>query len=68
METFEQLANNVNKLREEHGLTIRGLAAAAGVDPATILKLERGDMPNLRTLAKVSAALKVPVIFLLIKT
>jgi transcriptional regulator with XRE-family HTH domain len=48
----------LTRLREERGWTRRELAAAAGVDPATITRLERGDRdPRAITVALIAIAL-----------
>jgi transcriptional regulator with XRE-family HTH domain len=48
----------LTRLREERGWNRRELARAAGVDPATITRLERGDRdPRAVTVARVAMAL-----------
>jgi transcriptional regulator with XRE-family HTH domain len=48
----------LTRLREERSMTRRELAAAAGVDPATITRLERGDRdPRAITVAVIAIAL-----------
>lgn len=45
--------------------TIRGLAAKAGVNPATIVRVEGGQRASKLTLAKLAKALDVPLVDLL---
>ncbi len=48
------------QLRREHLLTIRGLAAAAGVSARTALRVEHGEqVPHPGTIVKLAAALDV---------
>jgi transcriptional regulator with XRE-family HTH domain len=47
------------------GLSIRDLAAKAGVDKGTLVKLERGQTPTYRTLVRVCDALGISVVQLL---
>jgi transcriptional regulator with XRE-family HTH domain len=52
----------IRRIRKERGLTQRGLAAASGVDQATISQVESGKhRPNLETLDKLAEALSVGV-------
>ncbi len=52
----------IRRIRKERGLTQRGLAAASGVDQATISQIESGrHRPNLDTLDKLAEALSVGV-------
>jgi len=53
----------VRELREEKGVTQVGLAVAAGMDPATLNRLEMGKAnPNLKTLERLADALGVQVV------
>jgi transcriptional regulator with XRE-family HTH domain len=53
----------VRELREEKGVSQVGLAAAAGMDPATLNRLEMGKAnPNLKTLERLADALGVEVV------
>lgn len=57
METF-----SIRKLRNERGMTIAELAAAAQVSPALISQVERGlTEPSLATLRQIARALDVPL-------
>jgi len=52
----------IRRIRKERGLTQRGLAAASGVDQATISMAESGKRrPHLETLDSLAAALGVEV-------
>jgi transcriptional regulator with XRE-family HTH domain len=55
----EQLGNEVSRLREQRGLSIRRLADAADVDATWLSRLERGlyDSPDPRLLRSVAEAL-----------
>lgn len=54
---------NVQVLREERGLSMRGLAELCGLSPNTISLIERGaTSPNVSTLHQLATALKVPII------
>jgi len=53
----------VRELREEAGVSQVGLAVAAGMDPATLNRLEMGKRsPNLKTLERLADALGVEVV------
>jgi transcriptional regulator with XRE-family HTH domain len=57
-EDTTQLGEDVRRTRQERGFSLRGLAAAAGVDATWLMRLERGeytspDPRNLRELARV---------------
>ncbi len=58
-----QLANLVRSERERQGLSVRGLAAAAGVDWSWLARLERGEYttPDPRGLREVARALEIDV-------
>lgn len=60
-ETAARLGEFVKKLRTERGLSIRALAAQAGVDFSWLAKLERGqrNSPAARSLWRVARALDV---------
>ena len=50
------------ELREKAGLTKSGLAKAAGMNRGAISRLERGlHGPDLDTVKKLAAALKIPI-------
>jgi transcriptional regulator with XRE-family HTH domain len=60
------LAGNVYRLRTALGLTQAQLAERIGVRQPRIAEIERGDAnPRLDTLARLSAALRVPLAALL---
>ena len=47
--------------RARHDLTIQQLATAAGLNPATITRIERGrNRPTPKTLARLASALNLP--------
>jgi transcriptional regulator with XRE-family HTH domain len=54
--------DEIRRIRKDRGLTQRGLAAASGVDQATISQIESGKhRPNLETLDRLAEALSVGV-------
>jgi transcriptional regulator with XRE-family HTH domain len=56
------LAHRVRARRQAQNLGMRGAAAAAGVSPATLSRVERGDyVPGRDNLMKLAAWLDVPV-------
>lgn len=56
------MAHVLRDLREERDLTLREVAARAGVNIATVLRAELGQTtPSGRTLWKLARALDVPV-------
>lgn len=56
------LANRVRSRRQAQNLGIRGAATAAGLSPATLSRVERGDyLPGRDNLMKLAAWLEVPV-------
>jgi transcriptional regulator with XRE-family HTH domain len=56
------VASRVRTLREERGLSMRGLAERCGVSPNTISLIERGaTSPNVSTLHQLAMALQVPI-------
>ncbi len=60
------LGDNVNRLRNERGLTQEALAQRAGMRQPRIAEIERGDAnPRLDTLTRIALALGVPVWMLL---
>lgn len=62
MANYKKLGERIKKLRKEKGLTQEKLAELAKVDPKSIIEIENGKRnPTLRTLNKVSLALKVPL-------
>jgi transcriptional regulator with XRE-family HTH domain len=57
----------IRQIRQRKGLSLRRLAARAGVHWTTIWKVEKaGRMPSLRTLHKLAKALKVSITDLLL--
>ncbi len=72
LQLAKSLGGRLRTLRRANGLTLKGLAKTSGVDPATISKMERGQMlgtleSHLRlsralglTLAKLYAPLQGP--------
>jgi DNA-binding XRE family transcriptional regulator len=56
----------IKALREERDLTQGALADIAGIDRKTVNRIEMGHFtPNIDTLARLAAALEVPVVALL---
>lgn len=56
------IGREVRTFRKAHGLTVAGLAQAAGLSPGMLSKIENGiTSPSLATLQALSAALDVPV-------
>ena len=60
MERHDPIGQRVRALRYQHALSQIDLAARAGVDRFTILRLERGDSVRPSTIRKVAHALGVP--------
>ena len=42
-------------------MSVRGLARAAGVDPSTVSRIERGQWPKERTAMQLAKALGIPI-------
>ncbi len=56
------VGRNVRALRQQRGMTIEALAAAAGVSPGTVVDIESArDNPSVATLVGLAAALRVGV-------
>ncbi len=56
----------LKRLRGDRALTVTALAEAAGVSPAMVSRIEKGQVsPSLATLAALAGALSVPVMALL---
>jgi transcriptional regulator with XRE-family HTH domain len=55
------LGEALKRLRSQRGLSLRGLAKKAGVDPTWLLRVERGDYeaPDARLLRDVASALGI---------
>lgn len=61
MEILESLSSNLNRLREERGLTISGLAQRCGIAKSTLSSLESGHgNPTVETLWAIANALDAP--------
>lgn len=57
-----QVGLKIQALREERGLSMRGLAEKCGLSPNTISLIERGTTsPNVSTLHQLATALRVPI-------
>lgn len=57
----EKFAANVERLREERGLTQEKLGWASGLDQTVVARVESGERkPNLGTILKLARGLKVP--------
>lgn len=52
---------NLSMQRRKKGLSVRGLARVAGIDPSTVSRIERGQWPSSPTVKRLSRALGVPV-------
>ena len=68
MDIYDQNASSVNiserlkRLREERGLSIRGLGRLSGLSANALSVIERGmSSPSVSTLYKISTALEIPV-------
>jgi transcriptional regulator with XRE-family HTH domain len=60
---MEVYMDRIRQLRTERGLSQAKLAVVAGMDPATLNRLEQGKgNPNLKTLERVAGALGVEVV------
>ncbi|MFJ8925947.1 helix-turn-helix domain-containing protein [Streptomyces sp. NPDC102364] len=56
------IGNRIRELRKAHKMTVRELAAAAGVSTGLVSQVERGlTDPSLETLRRLSAALGLPL-------
>jgi transcriptional regulator with XRE-family HTH domain len=63
---MEALMDRIRELRNIKGVSQARLAVTAGMDPATLNRIEQGKgNPNLKTLEKLADALGVGVIDLL---
>ncbi|MDA8040760.1 MAG: helix-turn-helix transcriptional regulator [Actinomycetota bacterium] len=62
-EAAARLGSYLQQLRQERALSVRGLAARAGVDFSWLARLERGRIgsPDARSLWRVARALRVEV-------
>lgn len=61
-ETREGIGPRLRHIRQEKGMTVEALAAAAGLDKGFLSRLERGaKQPSVETVLRLSAALDVPV-------
>jgi XRE family transcriptional regulator, regulator of sulfur utilization len=60
-EALRPLAENLQRIRKERGLSLSGLARAANVSKSTVFKLERREAnPSMDTLWSLAQALDVP--------
>jgi len=58
IQTMVNVAERIKLLRKEHGLSLRALADAAGVSPATLSQIESGQAsPSVATLEKLADGL-----------
>ncbi len=58
---YEKVGDNIKKIRKKAGLKQLDLAVSAKMDLTTISEIENGTRnPSLKTLYKISLALKVP--------
>ncbi len=56
------VGRNVRRFRDDHGLSLSGLARRSGIAKATLSAIEAGDgNPTVTTLESISAALGVPL-------
>ena len=59
---MDQLARQLQKIREERQLSLRSLAELAGVSPSSISQIEAAQVsPSIATLEKICNALGVPI-------
>lgn len=59
-EFINQITANLSRIRKQQRYTQREVAELAGLNPNYYAKVERGDsMPSLKTIHKLSKALKV---------
>lgn len=65
-EIHQAVGRALNRLRQERGLSVTALAAAAGVSPAMVSRIENTQVsPSLATLSALAGALSVPEMALL---
>ena len=63
---FKDLPKRIERLRTAAGISKRELATRAGLSPAAILRIEKGDyLPNLGTLQDIADALGTTTVDLL---
>jgi transcriptional regulator with XRE-family HTH domain len=55
--------SKISAQRKKKGLSIRGLARAAGVDPSTVSRIERGQWPKERTALLLAKAVPINRLF-----
>lgn len=60
------VATHVRQLREQQGLSVAGLAEAAGLDPERVDRIEQGGDYTLADLGALCEPLQVPIINLLV--
>lgn len=59
---YEKVGENIRRLRKKAGLSQEQLAASAKLDLTSVSEIESGTRnPSLKTLYKISLALKVPL-------
>src|SRR5262245_49143871 len=63
--TAVTLGSRLRRMRVQCGLSIRELAAKAGINKGTLVKLEKGQTPTYRTLVRVCDAVGTSVVQLL---
>lgn len=57
------LGEDIRRARTDAGLTVRALAAIAGLSPEAVSAIERGDSyPNLQTLEVIAGPLHIRII------
>ena len=57
---YKKVGDNIRKLRKGRGMSQEELAAAARIDPKSIIQIESGNRnTTVRTLWKIALALKV---------
>lgn len=58
---YKDLGKNIRKLRKENNMTQEQLADKAKMDPKSVIEIEAGRRnPTLKTIKKISHALKAP--------
>ncbi len=60
-QTGDPLSTNLRRLREKADLSQVALAVAAGLSPATVVRIEAGQKPRLETLEQLAKVLGVGV-------
>ena len=63
---YQKVGENIKKLRKKQGLSQEKLAEKSRIDPKSIIQIENGKRnPTLKTLKKITLALKTELLALL---